>query len=214
MSEKIKVKFFNNISPIAMELLNKFPEFQETKGKGDIVIARSAELNGEKELKEISDAFMVCRAGIGVTNIPVNKLTTKNIPVMFAPGGNADSVAEEVLTSFLDAAKNQTDSINFVKTFKGKTEELEKLKAKFKGVQLKGMTALVIGIGNIGSRVAYLLSKFGMKVIIQTLPNECDEAYLSKYLPTLGDSAMRILNKLKKKTKVSACKKLGGKLAM
>jgi len=80
----------------------------------------------------------------------------RNIPVTNIPGYSREAVAEHTLALLLAAAKNIL--LSEKRTMNGKyTLEL--------GMELKGKTLGVIGIGNIGSRTAELARAIGMKVI-------------------------------------------------
>ena len=78
------------------------------------------------------------------------------IPVSNIPGYSKESVAEQAIVFLLGAAKRIF--ISDRKTQKGKYELVQ-------GFELKGKTLGIIGLGNIGSRVAELGTGIGMNVI-------------------------------------------------
>lgn len=80
----------------------------------------------------------------------------RNIPVSNVPGYSRESVAEHTIALLLGLAKRIFVSDR--QTQKGQY----KLKM---GFELKGKTLGIIGLGNIGSRVAELAQGIGMKVI-------------------------------------------------
>jgi len=88
--------------------------------------------------------------------IDLDYFNKRNLPVSNVPGYSRESVAEHALALLLGLAKRifVTDR----KTQKGQYK-LEM------GFELKGKTLGIIGLGNIGSRVAEMAQGIGMKVI-------------------------------------------------
>src|SRR3989339_674532 len=88
--------------------------------------------------------------------IDLDYCKTKNIPVCNVPGYSRESVAEHTLALLLNLAKRiiVTD----------RKTQLGKYKLEI-GFELKGKTLGIIGLGNIGSRVAELAQCIGMNVI-------------------------------------------------
>jgi D-3-phosphoglycerate dehydrogenase len=109
------------------------------------------------------------RAGAGVNNIPVNKMSEKGIPVFNAPGANANAVKELVVAGMLLGARNICQSWEFSRNLEGTDEEIHKQveagKKNFGGFELPGRTLGVIGLGAIGIQVANVALKLGMKVV-------------------------------------------------
>lgn len=111
----------------------------------------------------------VGRAGAGVNNIPVAKLTEKGIPVFNTPGANANAVKELVLAAMLIAARNVCQAWQFARQVTGDDETINKVveagKKDFVGFELPGKTLGVIGLGAIGVKVANASVGLGMRVI-------------------------------------------------
>jgi D-3-phosphoglycerate dehydrogenase len=109
------------------------------------------------------------RAGAGVNNIPVEKMSQRGVPVFNAPGANANAVKELVIASLLLASRNIIPAVNFVAGLAGDDKALHKLvedgKKAFSGTELPGRTLGVIGLGKIGNLVADAAIKLGMNVI-------------------------------------------------
>lgn len=116
-----------------------------------------------------SSVQVIGRAGIGVNNIPVEDMTQHGIPVMNTPGANANAVKELVITGMLLACRNICPAWDYVRQIKGNDDEIEqeieKNKKRFSGFELPGKTLGVIGLGNIGVKVANVARNLGMKVI-------------------------------------------------
>ncbi len=111
----------------------------------------------------------VARAGAGVNNIPIAKLSERGIPVFNAPGANANAVKELVVGGMLMAARNLAQAWLYTQQLEGEGDELAKAveagKKKFVGYELPGRTLGVIGLGAIGVRVANAALDLGMKVV-------------------------------------------------
>ena len=111
----------------------------------------------------------VGRAGAGVNNIPLAEMSKRGIAVFNAPGANANAVKELVLAGMLLASRNICPALAYVRELKGNDSELNQLieagKKRFAGFELPGRTLGVIGLGNIGGRVANAAEMLGMRVI-------------------------------------------------
>jgi len=111
----------------------------------------------------------VGRAGAGVNNIPVDKLTKLGIPVFNAPGANANAVKELVVAGMLLAARNICSAWDFARQLEGDDAALNKKveagKKDFVGFELAGRTLGVIGLGAIGVKVANAAVALGMRVV-------------------------------------------------
>jgi D-3-phosphoglycerate dehydrogenase len=111
----------------------------------------------------------VGRAGAGVNNIPVDKMSANGIAVFNAPGANANAVKELVLASMLITARNLFPAWEYTHTLKGTDAEISKQveagKKSFVGFELVNRTIGVIGLGAIGVKVANAVQSLGMQVI-------------------------------------------------
>lgn len=111
----------------------------------------------------------VGRAGAGVNNIPVDKMSGLGIPVFNAPGANANAVKELILAGMLMSCRNLVQGWDFARKLEGDDAEISKQveagKKNFGGFELPGRVLGVIGLGAIGVEVANAASLLGMKVI-------------------------------------------------
>ncbi len=162
-----KILTFNNISTKG---LNRLPretyEIASEIQHPDAVLLRSYQLhdwNIPPTLKAVG------RAGAGVNNIPVDKMTQLGIPVFNAPGANANAVKELVLSGLLLSARNLLPAWDYTRNLSGTDEELAKSveagKKQFVGSELSGRTLGIIGLGAIGVKVANAAVGLDMKVI-------------------------------------------------
>jgi D-3-phosphoglycerate dehydrogenase len=119
---------------------------------------------------ELPDSLLaVGRAGAGVNNIPIDKLSARGVPVFNAPGANANAVKELVIGAMLLAARNLLSAWDYVRGLEGTPEEVAKAveagKKQFVGFELPGRTLGVVGLGAIGVEVANAALELGMNVI-------------------------------------------------
>ena len=166
-AEKFKVQTLNNISARGVELFS--PNLYDVNSEHEnphAILVRSADL---LEMATGSNLLVVGRAGAGTNNIPTEKLTSLGIPVFNTPGANANAVKELVLAGLLMSARNIPQSIEFVGSLDAASNNFSELveggKKKFAGYELPGKTLGVIGLGMIGSLVADVALKLGMRVI-------------------------------------------------
>jgi D-3-phosphoglycerate dehydrogenase len=109
------------------------------------------------------------RAGAGVNNIPVEKMTARGIPVFNAPGANANAVKELVLAGLILGCRHLCQAWAFARGLEGDDAALNKAveagKKQFVGSEISGRTLGVVGLGAIGRNVANAGLALGMHVI-------------------------------------------------
>ena len=162
-----KILTLNNISQVGLDKLpaDSF-NISDDEVSPDAIILRSFkmhEMDIPKSLKAVG------RAGAGVNNIPLEKMSVAGIPVFNAPGANANAVKELVIASLFISARNISQAIQYTENLEGEDAELSKLveagKKKFAGYELPGRTIGVVGLGAIGRMVANTCVDLGMNVI-------------------------------------------------
>ncbi len=127
-------------------------------GDYEVIITRS----GTNVDKDILDAALklklVARAGVGIDNVDVEYASSRGVIVVNAPFGNTNSAAEHTMALLLSACRNVTKANASLKAGEWK-------RAPFTGVELKGKTVGVIGLGKVGGRVATRLKAFECEVL-------------------------------------------------
>ena len=163
-----KIQTLNAISDIIHTQLSadKYTVSKE-EPMPDAILVRSAAMHEMEFGKEL---LAIGRAGAGVNNIPIDRCSKEGIVVFNTPGDNANAVAELVVAGLMMSGRKIADGIDWVRTLKGKGEEVAKLvekgKNQFVGAELRGKTLGVIGLGAIGSIVANAASRgLGMNVV-------------------------------------------------
>lgn len=98
------------------------------------------------------------------SNVDVAGATAKGIPVLRAPGRNADGVAEMTIALLMSATRHVIPSDQDVRNcevFKDGTIPY----LRYRAWQVAGQTAGIIGLGAVGRAVKWRLEGLGMKVI-------------------------------------------------
>ncbi len=125
---------FGDVIPLGTKDITR-----ESVHDADILIVRS-ETKVTKELLDGSTVKFVGTATIGTDHVDVEYLRSRKIGFASAPGSNANSVAEYIVTALL-------------------------LLARRKGFSLKEKTIGVVGVGNVGSKVVRNAKALGMTVL-------------------------------------------------
>ncbi|HBN58660.1 MAG TPA: 3-phosphoglycerate dehydrogenase [Gammaproteobacteria bacterium] len=161
----IKVQTLNNISPIGLEKLPREGyEVASEVTNPDAILVRSAKMHD----MEIGDNLKaVGRAGAGVNNIPLDRMSDKGVVVFNAPGANANAVKELVISSMLLSSRNICQAWNYVNglPLDNLKTAIENGKKNYAGSELPGKTLGIVGLGAIGVQIANAAHALGMKVI-------------------------------------------------
>ncbi len=111
----------------------------------------------------------VARAGAGVNNIPLPKMTAAGVVVFNTPGANANAVKELVIAALLISCRDIVGGVNWTTgTLAGNADApklVESGKKQFIGSEIYGKTLGVIGLGAIGAMVASSAISLGMSVV-------------------------------------------------
>ncbi|MHB8919911.1 MAG: 3-phosphoglycerate dehydrogenase family protein [Halothiobacillus sp.] len=160
----------HTLNAISNKGTDRLPSDKYTVGApidaADAILVRSAKMH-DMNLPE--SVLAIGRAGAGVNNIPVDKMSERGVVVFNAPGANANAVKELVVAGMLMSIRNLGAAWDFARGLTGTDEEIHKAveagKKDFVGFELPGRTLGVIGLGAIGVRVANAAKALGMRVI-------------------------------------------------
>jgi len=107
---------------------------------------------------------LICEAATGVNNIDLKAAAARGIPVKNVAGYSTDSVVQETFMHILSLAGNGPYFDGAVKSGSYSAGPVfTDLSQPF--YELTGKTIGIVGLGNIGSKVARVAEAFGMKVI-------------------------------------------------
>jgi D-3-phosphoglycerate dehydrogenase len=133
-------------------------EFLEIIADYDGIIVRSMTKLDKEALTKAKKLKVIGRAGTGYDNIDLEEATKNGIFVFNTPTGNTISAVEHTLGMMLSLSRNISQANQALHN------DIWDRK-KYMGVEIKGKTLGIIGLGRIGSRVAKRAQSFGMKVI-------------------------------------------------
>jgi D-3-phosphoglycerate dehydrogenase len=162
-----KILTLNNISPIGLDRLPRDAyEVASEIQHPDAILLRSYNMH---DMTLPPSVKAIGRAGAGVNNIPVDRMSQAGIPVFNAPGANANAVKELVIAGMLIASRNICQAWDFARALEGDDAAIHKAveagKKQYVGFELPGKTLGVVGLGAIGVQVANGALALGMNVI-------------------------------------------------
>jgi D-3-phosphoglycerate dehydrogenase len=150
-----RIKTINAIAPEGLELLGAEYTVDPADENPHGIVIRSSQI----DVDDYSDLLAIARAGAGVNNITVDKATEKGVCIFNTPGANANAVVDLVFPMIGIWLRNIYQGIAFCKSLGDVPPdqvngEVESRKAAFRGVEIAGKTLGVIGLGQIGVRLA------------------------------------------------------------
>jgi D-3-phosphoglycerate dehydrogenase len=161
----LNIQVLNNISPLGLGKFSKETyDVSSSDENPDAILVRSAKMHD----MEIGDSLKaVGRAGAGVNNIPLEKMSDKGVVVFNTPGANANAVKELVISSMLLASRNICQGWDYVNKLplENLKTTVEDGKKQYSGSELPGKTLGIVGLGAIGVEIANAASMLGMDVI-------------------------------------------------
>ena len=199
--------------------------------KADAILIRASDIN---DLEFPPSIRCIARSGSGVNNIPYERVAKQGIVVFNAPGANSNAVKELVLGMMLSHSRDVTGGVNWCLEHADDpdiTKDAERSKKAFVGHELMGKKVGVVGVGNIGSKVANALSHLGAHVFwydpylsvehalkvsasvtrvhdLDDLCRDCD--YLTLHVPSKEDTRRMMAELFGRET--GYCKGRGGSL--
>ncbi|MFO7918250.1 MAG: phosphoglycerate dehydrogenase [Anaerolineae bacterium] len=165
----MKILVTDPISQVGLERLHRYAhvdvrndlshdELRDIIKQYDALIVRS----GTKVTSDILSAAkrlrVVGRAGTGVDNIDVDAATEEGVAVVNAPTGNSNAVAEQTIALMLALARRLYPAISSLKAGRWEKKELQ-------GIEVRGKTLGLVGLGRIGSLVASKAKALEMRII-------------------------------------------------
>lgn len=133
------------------ELVEKIKDF-------DALVIRSGTKVTKRVIEAADNLKIIGRAGVGIDNVDVDAATKKGIIVANSPEGNMISAAEHTIGMMMAMSRNIPQANASLKAREWK-------RSKFTGVEVKGKTLGIIGLGRIGSEVAKRASGLEMNLL-------------------------------------------------
>jgi D-3-phosphoglycerate dehydrogenase len=130
--------------------------------QADGVIARAVHIYDKVILEAAPHLKIIARYGMGVDNIDVPEAERLGIWVTITKSCNANAVAEHAMTLILACAKNLVYA--YQQTAQG--SGWDAVRYSLYSTELRGLTLGVIGLGNIGRRIAEIAHNgFNMNIL-------------------------------------------------
>ena len=170
MSMDQSVLICDQVAPILNEILQKNglkityePEITPDQIKQrisdfNIIIVRSRTRITKEMIELASKCKIIARVGVGLDNIDVDAAKAKGIKVINAVEGAMNAVAELVMGLMLSMARDIPRADREIRNGKW-------LKKELMGIELSGKYLGIVGLGNIGKRLARLGRAFNMNII-------------------------------------------------
>src|ERR1700677_5194525 len=146
----LKETGWNIVLPAAAALVTEIAD-------ADGLVVRSATKVNRELLEKATKLRVIGRAGVGVDNVDMDAATQRGVLVMNTPGGNAVSVAEHTFALMLALARSVPGSNTAIQA--GRWEKSSS------GMELRGKTLGLIGLGRVGIEVARRARALEMKVL-------------------------------------------------
>jgi D-3-phosphoglycerate dehydrogenase len=127
-------------------------------GEYDALLVRSQVKVTAEILAHATRLVVIGRAGVGVDNVDLEAATRAGIVVVNAPTGNTVSAAEQTIALMLALARKTAAADASMRRGEWK-------RSSFTGVELRGRTLGIIGLGKIGQAVADRAHGLEMSVI-------------------------------------------------
>jgi len=127
-------------------------------GDYDALVVRSATKVDRELLTAGKKLRVVGRAGVGLDNVDVKAATERGILVVNAPSGNVVSAAEHAVALLLAMLRKVPEAQVSLKAGEWK-------RTKFVGTELQGKTVGLVGLGQVGARVAARLRGWQVKLL-------------------------------------------------
>lgn len=134
------------------------PALLEAVRDADALIIRSGVTTDAELIAGAPQLKAIARAGVGVDNVDLDAATAHGVVVMNTPGGNTISTAEHSIGLMLALSRHIPQGHQSLA--EGRWD-----RKAFTGVELKGKTLGIIGLGRIGQAIAARAQAFEMSVI-------------------------------------------------
>ncbi len=152
---KFKIRIMDKVAAEGPALFDEKYQVGDNVENPAGIVVRSFPIDTD----EFPDLLAVARAGAGVNNITVDKATDRGVCIFNTPGANANAVAELVFIMAGLGVRHIHGAMNFCQKLRDLPDkeiaaQVEAGKSKFRGNELAGKTLGVLGLGQIGVRVA------------------------------------------------------------
>ena len=127
--------------------------------EADAAITRLFRVSAD-DIESCRNLKVIARHGVGVDMVDCRAATARGIPVLYTPGANSRSVAEYAIALVMALARQIGPAWQAV--LSGRFDQ----RTSFEGIELAGKTLGLIGLGQVGGRVAEIAAQ-GLKMDVR-----------------------------------------------
>ena len=164
----VSIDIFNELGTVtAYPNTTTVEEVIERTKDADIVVANKSPMN-EESLSGAKNLKLVCEFATGFDNCDLNYLKGRGIPVCNVANYCTEMVAQHTFTLALTLSQSLPHYDHYVKSGEYSAQSrFSNFDVPF--YELAGKTWGIVGMGNIGRRVAKIAEAFGCKVIFHSV---------------------------------------------
>lgn len=163
----VSIDCFNELGDVTAYNNTKYEEIAERIKDADIVVANKSKLN-EETLKDAKNVKLICEFATGYDNVDVNYCKERGIGVCNVRNYSTEMVAQHTFAMALYLLEKLNHYDNYVKSGEYASQErFSNFDIPF--TELAGKTWGIIGMGNIGKKVANIAKAFGCRVIFYSV---------------------------------------------
>lgn len=175
---KIAILSFSFLEPRHIERLKELGDvvmFETTKTQeealertdgAEVVIADSYDVPLQKSFFErVSGVRYICLNSTGFNNVDVESARAHGVMIANVPGYSTQAVAEHTIALMLAVARQIPRGDREMNIHPFEIDPANSEHERYKGVELKGKTLGIFGLGQIGESVAQMGAALGMRVI-------------------------------------------------
>lgn len=163
----VSVDSLKDLGDVTVYNTTEYEEIKERIKDADIVIANKSKLC-EDTLKDAKNVKLICEFATGFDNVDLDYCRQRNIGVCNVRDYSTEMVAQHTFAMALFLSEKLSHYDDFVKSGKyANHNRFSYFDIPFK--ELAGKTWGVIGMGNIGRKVASIAKAFGCRVIFYSV---------------------------------------------
>lgn len=163
----VSVDIINELGDVTIYRNTAFEEIAERVKDADIIIANKCKMN-EETLKNAPNVKLIAEFATGFDNVDLDYCRTRGIGVVNVRDYSTEMVAQHTFAAALYLSEKMRHYDDYVKSGEyGAQDRFSNFDVPFR--ELAGKTWGIVGMGNIGKRVAKIAEAFGCRVIFYSV---------------------------------------------